>query len=139
MTRVLTSAELAVVTATEQERNREAWNLPRRPAAAHAHASPDSQEAALRDELATPSRTIVPTLDMNPAAQDLDWEDFLAAHSPGSRRHDLRAITAYGAYKRVRVADGQSVTETSHLKVAERISTRVRAVDAWEDEGGRSL
>jgi len=29
---------------------------------------------------------------------DLDWEGFVAAYFPGSRRHDLKAITAYAAY-----------------------------------------
>jgi hypothetical protein len=29
---------------------------------------------------------------------DLDWQRFVAAYFPGSRRHDLKAITAYAAY-----------------------------------------
>jgi len=69
-------------------------------------------------------------------APDLDWEDFLAAYFPGSRRHDLKAITAYAAYRRSRLADEQSATEPARLKDAERISTEATSVEAWEDEGG---
>ena len=35
-----------------------------------------------------------------PPSMDLDWVGFSQAFYPGSRRHDLRAITAYAAYKR---------------------------------------
>ena len=30
----------------------------------------------------------------------LDWRSFSAASFPGRRRHDLEALTAYGAYRR---------------------------------------
>ena len=30
----------------------------------------------------------------------LAWQEFSAAHFPGSRRHDLGAIAAYAAYRR---------------------------------------
>ena len=68
---------------------------------------------------------------------ELDWEGFVAAHFPGSRRHDLKAIAAYCAYKRSGVV-GQSPTEASVPEAAERISSRATAVEAWEDEGGAS-
>jgi hypothetical protein len=77
--------------------------------------------------------------DHDPAVQDLDWEGFSAAYFPGSRRHDLRAITAYGAYKRSRVGFGQLLPEASQSRAAERIAMRARAVETWEDEGGASL
>ncbi len=69
---------------------------------------------------------------------DLDWQGFVAAHFPGSRRHDLKAITAYAAYKRSRV-DEQSATEAARLKDAEWISTEATSVEGWEDEGGTAL
>ena len=71
----------------------------------------------------------------------LDWEGFSAAYFPGSRRHDLKAIAAYGAYRRTDVIDGSSVTEAKapRSSAEERISTRVSAVASWEDEGGASL
>jgi hypothetical protein len=34
----------------------------------------------------------------------LDWQAFSAAYFPGSRRHNLKAMVAYGAYKRSRGA-----------------------------------
>ena len=113
MTRVLTATERAEALAAEGERNRHAWNLPRQPVRTTAHAAPGSQE--------------------------LDWKGFLAAYFPGSRRHDLAAITAYGAYKRSRVVDGQSVTGASRPPAAEGAPARATAVAAWEDEGGASL
>jgi hypothetical protein len=67
---------------------------------------------------------------------DLDWQGFVAAYFPESRRHDLKAITAYAAYKRSQVVDEQSATEVAGLKDAERISTEATSVEAWEDEGG---
>jgi hypothetical protein len=52
----------------------------------------------------------------------LDWEAFATRCFPEGRRHNLRAIAAYDAYKRLpREVGGGG--ETS-------------AVDAWEDEGG---
>jgi hypothetical protein len=67
---------------------------------------------------------------------DLDSQGFVAAYFPGSRRHDLEAITAYAAYKRSRVLDGQSGSEGGRLQQAERSSTEATSVEAWEDEGG---
>ena len=34
-----------------------------------------------------------------PPRGNLDWASFSAAFFPGRRRHDLEALTAYGAYR----------------------------------------
>jgi hypothetical protein len=39
----------------------------------------------------------------------LEWQAFSAAYFPGSRRHDLKAIVAYGAYRR----EGGAVAPTA--------------------------
>jgi hypothetical protein len=141
LTRVLTSATQAEDMAAEQERNREAWKLPRQPAGATFHASPGSPKAAPRDELApSPLRTIVPELDINGAdhhttVQDgLDWQGFLSRYFPGRQRHDLEALTAYGAYRSSRVVDERLADDIARLE--EPGSVGSTAVDAWEDEGG---
>ena len=74
--------------------------------------------------------------DHESTGKDLDWEHFSAAYFPGSRRHNLKAIAAYGAYKRSRFVDEQSATEAARLKEAERMVPGASSVDAWEDEGG---
>ena len=38
----------------------------------------------------------------------LDWQSFSAAHFPGRRRHDLEALTAYGAYRFAQALDAGS-------------------------------
>jgi len=60
----------AAARADEWERDQEAWNLPRGAA------------------------DVVP-----PGEPELDWDRFLATYFPRSRRHDLKAIAAYAAYK----------------------------------------
>ena len=60
----------------------------------------------------------------------LDWQGFVDAYFPGSRRHDLRAITAYAVYRRSRATDGRA--DARH----EATSTGSTPIDAWEDEGG---
>jgi hypothetical protein len=53
----------------------------------------------------------------------LDWAAFSARRFPNGRRHDLEAIAAYFAYKRVpREAAGKNGT--------------AEEIEAWEDEGG---
>ena len=54
-----------------QERNREAWNLPR---AVHNRASGTHRDG-------------------------LDWAEFKERYYPGSRRHNFEAIVAYGDYR----------------------------------------
>jgi hypothetical protein len=72
LSETLAEAAHARVEASDWERDQEAWNLPRAP-----------QEATTRE-----------------AHRDqLGWEGFVAAHFPKSRRHNLEAIVAYGAYR----------------------------------------
>ena len=68
----------AAANARERERDRIAWNLPVRPAERDSYVAPIQSDLDKR----------------------LDWESFSARYFPGSRRHDLRAIVAYAAYKR---------------------------------------
>jgi hypothetical protein len=68
----------AVTNARERESDRIAWNLPRRPRDTDTYGAP-----------------IQPDFESG-----LDWEAFSARYFPGSRRHNLGAIVAYGAYKR---------------------------------------
>jgi hypothetical protein len=78
-----------------------------------------------------------PVTDRLTSVRDLDWESFLSAYFPGSRRHNLKAIVAYGAYKRSLVAGEQQASEPAPLK-ADANSIEAIAVDEWEDEGGTS-
>ena len=39
------------------------------------------------------------------APDGLDWQAFSVTYFPGRRRHDLEALTAYGAYRRSRTLD----------------------------------
>jgi hypothetical protein len=116
MTRVLSSAQPAEV-ADDGERDQVARSLPRTPVVTRAHA--------------TRALKIVP-----PIQEEVDWEAFVAAYFPGSRRHDLKAIRAYGAYKRSRGVGEQSTAGGTGSKGAKRISTRAASIEAWEDEGG---
>jgi hypothetical protein len=43
-----------------------------------------------------------------PPRDILDWASFSAAFFPGRRRHDLEALTAYGAYRSARDLDARS-------------------------------
>ena len=70
------------------------------------------------------------------AGEELDWERFVAEYFPGSRRHDLVALAAYGGYKRSRVVAEESPTAGS--RPDEHVSSKASAVEAWEDEGGAS-
>ena len=47
------------------------------------------------------------------APDGLDWQTFSAAYFPGRRRHDLEALTAYGAYRRSRTLDARP-SSTGH-------------------------
>ena len=81
MTRALTTTEAAGVTA---ERNRQAWNLPRQPAAA----------------LPAPLVPSTPSARDDKAVQRvLDWQAFSSLHFPERRRHDFEALMAYGTYR----------------------------------------
>jgi hypothetical protein len=66
----------------------------------------------------------------NPATRDdLDWARFTAAYFPGRRRHDMEALTAYGAYRRSRV---------NHDRPSGDVQ-QTAALTGWEDEGGTVL
>ena len=69
----LTEAAQGALTADHLERDREAWNLPRAP---------------------------VETASQGTHPDGLDWNGFRDLFYPHSRRHNLAAIVAYGAYKR---------------------------------------
>ena len=71
------------------------------------------------------------------APAGLDWQAFSAAYFPDSRRHNLKAIVAYGAYRRSLGAGEQEASEAARLK-ADTISTEAQEVEEWEDEGGAS-
>jgi hypothetical protein len=116
MTPVRSTAERAEV-AADRERDRVAWNLSRTPA--RVREAPVGLVSAERNVHGTR-----PFGDV-PPSQELDWDGFVAAFFPGSRRHDLKALAAYGAYKR-----SQGVADNS------RISTPAGSIERWEDEGG---
>jgi len=82
-------------------------------------------------------RTGGPVEDRRTSVRDLDWESFRSAYFPGSRRHNLEAIVAYGAYKRSPVARDQHTSETAPVK-ADAHAVEAVAVDGWEDEGGKT-
>ena len=77
MTQAVEVALDATTRTREQERDRQAWNLPQ------ARTRPAAAGDRIRDD-------------------GLEWQAFSAAHFPGRRRHDLQAIVAYGAYRRRR-------------------------------------
>jgi hypothetical protein len=54
----------------------------------------------------------------------LDWQAFSSRRFPGGRRHDLKAVVAYFAYKQLLRDD------------AEGENIAAEAVETWEDEGG---
>ena len=68
----------------------------------------------------------------------LDWRAFSAACFPGSRRHHLEAIVAYGVYRRSSAAR-QPRASAAALLEPDAISREAVSVDTWEDEGGASL
>lgn len=66
----------------------------------------------------------------DPVTKDeFDWASFTAAYYPGRRRHDLEALTAYGAYRRARVSHDRPSGEVQ----------RTAALEVWENEGGPVL
>ena len=90
LTEVPAEVAHAATRAGDWQRDQEAWNLPRAPADA---ASPGDRD-------------------------QLDWDGFIAAYFPASRRHNLEAIVAYGAYKNSGVIAGQLAKQAA-LSTAE--------------------
>jgi hypothetical protein len=68
----------------------------------------------------------------------LDWQSFSAAYFPLRRRHDLEALTAYGAYRRSHEVDARSSDEPARIE-AVRGQAGSTAVQDWEDEGGAAF
>ena len=97
-----------------------------------------SKSPASRDE----SKPAVPENVVSAAARDeeklagLDWQAFSAAYFPGRRRHDLEALTAYGAYRRSRTLDEQPSRQATRMEEAESGEAGSTGLQDWEDEGG---
>jgi hypothetical protein len=70
------------------------------------------------------------------ARDGLDWQTFSAAYFPGRRRHDLEALTAYGAYRRSRTLDERPSRQATRMKEAESREAGSTGLQDWEDEGG---
>jgi hypothetical protein len=68
----------------------------------------------------------------------LDWQAFSAAYFPESRRHNLRAIVAYGAYRRSSPA-GHEQASGAARHGQDAIRSEAVSVETWEDEGGASI
>ena len=94
LTETLTEAAQAAAKADHLERDREAWNLPRAP---------------------------VGTVARRVRQRGLDWEGFRDRYYPDSRRHNFKAIVAYGAYKKSITPAGDSAS-----------------LEEWETDGGAS-
>jgi hypothetical protein len=60
----------------------------------------------------------------------------LAAYFPGRRRHDLEALTAYGAYRRSRTLDERPSAQATWMEEAENGEAGSTTLPDWEDEGG---
>jgi hypothetical protein len=80
LTEAPTDAARTAVRAGDLERDRVAWNLPGQ-----------SEESATETG----------------AGDGLDWAEFTAARFPASGRHDLKAIVAYGEYKKSGTVEGR--------------------------------
>ena len=111
LTEAPTDAARTAVRAGDLERDRVAWNLPGQ-----------SEESATETG----------------AGDGLDWAEFTAARFPASGRHDLKAIVAYGEYKKSGTVDGRPAGRGARLEQADPLSTPTKPVDTWEDEGGAS-
>lgn len=66
----------------------------------------------------------------------LDWPAFSAASFPGRRRHDLEALTAYGAYRHSGTLDERQSSEATRMKAAGSGEAGSTGLQDWEDEGG---
>ena len=66
----------------------------------------------------------------------LDWQTFSAAYFPGRHRHDLEALTAYGAYRRSHTFDERQSGEATRMQEAESGEAGSTTLHDWEDEGG---
>jgi hypothetical protein len=90
--------------------------------------------ASRAERLAVTNRVESALASSSDVPDGLDWQRFRAAYFPESRRHDLEAIAAYGAYKRLR-----AVEPSSEDVEATNGRTGSTALQGWEDEGGATL
>jgi hypothetical protein len=89
------------------------------------------------------------------AAEGLDWDGFATNYVRGRRRHNLRALSAYAAYRRGREWGSNGHPKTPQLRLlvvpsdpvrqeieapadlgAQRLVAAVAAIQTWEGEGG---
>ena len=66
----------------------------------------------------------------------LDWQTFSTACFPGRRRHDLGALTAFGAYRRSSTRDEPPSRRAAPMEDAQSGPAGPTALQDWEDEGG---
>jgi hypothetical protein len=87
-------------------------------------------DAPTKRELSQVAATAIGSSDV---PDGLDWQAFSTAFFPGRRRHDLEALTAYGAYRRSHTGYEQSLNKPAPTEDAD---TGPSALQDWEDEGG---
>ena len=85
------------------------------------------------------SRRLEPSTDQSSRhgahRHGLDWSGFRDLYYPASRRHDLEAIVAYGAYQRTSPPARCQRAKPPVRRVVRPQPKRV--LQDWEDEGGR--
>jgi hypothetical protein len=98
LTETLTEAAQAAAKAEHLERDRETWNLPR-----------------ARGETASRATH----------RNGLDWNGFRDLYYPDSRRHDLAAIVAYGAYREALLAaqPGERTSSSAVMRLRSSLAT----------------
>jgi len=98
------------------------------------------------------AKRMTPTWVLQPNEGLLEWEAFIARYFPRSRRHDLDALAAYGAYRtafgqapprmgspsrRVRPTPGRRPLRSGTPTISRRTNSAAsRALASWEWEGG---
>jgi hypothetical protein len=74
------------------------------------------------------------------APDGLDWQSFTARDFPGSRRHNIKALTAYGTYRTNSQASLAPQRERTYPKrrapAQDAGALAAVAMQAWEAEGG---
>jgi hypothetical protein len=113
---------------------------------------PMRKHGAFDTRYPVPAKRITPAWVLQPNEGLLEWEAFTARYFPSSRRHDLDALAAYGAY---RTAFAQAPPRTAPPSrrvrptprrrpfrsvtpaiVGRKTSPASRALASWEWEGG---
>ena len=70
------------------------------------------------------------------ASDGQDWQTFSAARVPERRRHDLEAVTEYGAYRREGETRNRLPAPAGGRERAASRQAGSTALLDWEDEGG---